>query len=164
VRLLLLLALPLAAMADEDCVRSAPQPIYRQGNPALAAHSFTPVNSHEAHESAQLRTGAAISIEHGGCESFATRLRFSSTVLAGRKVSPQAAFRAAASALRELKSTGADTTFDLALAAQSLEGVRAPPYGEEYLIGADEDNFLQSRFSVLSAGPGFVEIVLFWPL
>lgn len=160
----LLLALPLAALGDDGCVRSEPRPIYGKNNPALAAHSFVRVNEHEAHETARLRRGASIRIEHGGCETFATSFRFEVPSLTGSRVSPRQAFRAAATALRELKQTGANTSFDLALAAQSLETVREPAYEEEYLIGADEDNIGQSRFSVLAAGGGFVEIVLFWPL
>jgi hypothetical protein len=156
------------ARAD-DCVRSTPAPIFAANRNDVQAHSFTLNSNHEAVERFHLGSGTQVTVEHGGCEYFVTKIRFESPALFAKKYTDSMAYETAASLLQKLKDSRPELNFDLNLASETLlkeaRQKRVPKLNQEFSIPGDGSPPLQAMVQIDSAGRhgsfGYLEVTLF---
>ncbi|MRW92929.1 hypothetical protein GJ699_23300 [Duganella sp. FT80W] len=161
----LLLLLSLSAWAEDSCMRSEAEPMFTPHQPGLRNYQFKRLSATEAQESFQLASGESVLLEHGGCEYFVTKFRFSSPAILKQGATRKQAFASAGQLLRRLRLLKGDSAFDLLLAARTLEtAVQRKPdveYGESQDVEGDGEDFLQTQAQLVAAGPGFVQLMLF---
>jgi hypothetical protein len=156
------------ARAD-DCVRSTPAPVFAANRSDVQAHSFTLKSDHEAVERFHLGSGTQVTVEHGGCEYFVTKLRFESPDLFAKKYTDSMAYETAASLLQKLKASRPEFNFDLNLASLTLlkeaRRKRVPKLSQEFSVPGDGIPPLQAIVQIDSAGRdrsfGYLEVTLF---
>ena len=149
------------AQPSDGCVRGEPEPWLSP----RARYAFRRVSSTAAAQTIAWRDGSNITVMDSGCEYYTAEIRYVFPVTS-RDRGLHA--KAAAEALRKLRSAGAKTAFNLAKAERELrrrhdlEALMRSH--EEFAVPGDGEDFLQTRVVLQRAGVGprfgFVEFTL----
>lgn len=168
------LALPSPAFAGQsadDCVRGEPIPVFDASNPGL--RSYRLLKSRDdgvgVRELVTLSADESLEIRQGGCEYVVTTFRIQSKRLRRQDIAGTNAYLVAAGLLRRLGKLNAQSPYDLALAAETLEAAvrlrKAGGFEQPFPVEGDGIDFLQTQVQINSAswrnGAGVVEFSLF---
>jgi hypothetical protein len=158
-RFLALLAVAcLSQPSHPDCPRGDASPWFQGRHADVVSRSWEQKSRIEAVERVELRRGMHVSIEHAGCEYYTVVIRVG-TATPGRGAATH--YASAAAALLALAEGGADSAFDLRLAAETLRAA-APRFGQDLPVEGDGTEFLQTVVTVREpeAGAAVVEFTL----
>lgn len=166
------LALPPAVFARgsaDDCVRGEHAPLFASSNPGLRSYRLLKSPEDGMRELVTLGEGESLEIRQGGCEYVVTTFRIQSKRLRRQDVAGTNAYLVAAELLRRLGKLNAQSPYDLALAAQTLEAAvrlhKADGFERPFPVEGDGIDFLQTQVQINSAGwrdgAGVLEFSLF---